>query len=206
MEKMIEEEIVHFKRLLDANLAEPIEFDHYFNIPVLNALLTMAVGERLDHDDPRLRDIIQRLTKTLEIWASPSWLYVLSAFPWMRNIPGVGHYLCNLAYKATMDVTDMMEEYILKHRDTLDVNEPRDFIDMMLIEINNTTDSSSRFHGQRGLESLKVTLFDLFLTGSDTTATTLTWAVLYMVRYPEVQTRVQQELDSVIGINRLTLL
>ena len=51
-----------------------------------------------------------------------------------------------------------------------------------------------------------MTLFDLFLTGSDTTATTLTWAVLYMVRYPEVQTRVQQELDSVIGINRLTLL
>ena len=58
---------------------------------------------------------------------------MLSAFPWMRNIPGVGHYLCDLAYKATMDVTDMMEEYILKHRDTLDVNEPRDFIDMMLI-------------------------------------------------------------------------
>ena len=45
-------------------------------------------------------------------------------------------------------------------------------------------------------------LFDLFLAGSETTSTTLTWAVLYMVRYPGVQARVQQELDSVVGINR----
>ena len=49
----------------------------------------------------------------------------------------------------------MMEENILKHKDTLDVNEPRDYIDMMLIEIESTKDSSSSFYGQKGLDSLK---------------------------------------------------
>ena len=47
-----------------------------------------------------------------------------------------------------------------------------------------------------------MTLFDLFLAGSETTSTTLNWAVLYMVRYPEVQARVQEELDSVVGTDR----
>ena len=72
----------------------------------------------------------------------------------------------------------------------------------MLIEISKTTDKSSSFYGEGGVENLRNTLFDLFLAGSETTSTTLTWAMLYMVRYPGVQARVQQELDSVVGINR----
>merc|ERR1712079_700815 len=73
---------------------------------------------------------------------------------------------------------------------------------MMLIEIENTTDPGSSFHGQLGLDNLKGTMFDLFIAGSETTSTTLTWAALYMVRYPGVQARVQAELDRVVGQNR----
>ena len=46
------------------------------------------------------------------------------------------------------------------------------------------------------------TLVDVFLAGSETTSTTLTWAVLYMARYPEVQSKVQEELDKVVGCGR----
>ena len=35
--------------------------------------------------------------------------------------------------------------------DRLDTNAPRDFIDMMLIEIQNTTDPTSTFYGQLGM-------------------------------------------------------
>ena len=43
-------------------------------------------------------------------------------------------------------------------QETLDVNEPRDFTDMVLKEIERTTDPSSSFYGQDGLDNLKVTL------------------------------------------------
>ena len=97
---------------------------------------------------------------------------------------------------------DMMGESVEKHLETLDVNAPRDFTDAMLIEIKKTTDPTSSFYGDFGLENLRNVLFDLFLAGSETTSTTLTWAALYMVRYPQVQTKVQQELDRVVGQNR----
>ena len=84
----------------------------------------------------------------------------------------------------------------------LDLKDPRDFTDSMLIEISKTTDKSSSFYGESGIENLRNTLFDLFLAGSETTSTTLTWAALYMVRYPEVQKKVQAELDRVVGQNR----
>ena len=97
---------------------------------------------------------------------------------------------------------DLMAESVEHHQETLDVNAPRDFTDAMLIEIQKTTDKNSSFYGDFGLENLKNVLFDLFLAGSETTSTTLTWAALYMVRYPQVQARVQAELDTVVGKNR----
>ena len=62
---------------------------------------------------------------------------------------------------------------------------------MSKIEILNTTDASSSFFGDFGIENLKNVLFDLFLGGSETTSTTLTWATLYMVRYPAIQEKIQ---------------
>ncbi len=46
---------------------------------------------------------------------------------------------------------------------------------------------------------LKNILFDLCAAGHDTTSNTLSWAMLLMVNNPEVQVKVQQELDQVLG-------
>ena len=64
-------------------------------------------------------------------------------------------------------------------------------ISKVLVEIKNTSDPSSSFYGDEGHHNLVASLMDLFAAGSETTSTTLTWAVLYMVREPAVQDRVQ---------------
>ena len=40
---------------------------------------------------------------------------------------------------------------------------------------------------------------DLFLAGSETTSTTLDWALLYMIEYPEIQRKCQQEIEQVVN-------
>ena len=42
-------------------------------------------------------------------------------------------------------------------------------------------------------------LLDLFVAGSDTTSTTLTWACLYLAVFKEKQDKLHKELDTVIG-------
>lgn len=62
-----------------------------------------------------------------------------------------------------------------------------------------TKDPESCFYKETGKENLLHMLVDLFLAGTETTSTTLAWAILYMVREEEVQKKVQEELDRVVG-------
>jgi cytochrome P450 family 2 subfamily J len=68
------------------------------------------------------------------------------------------------------------------------------FITKVLAEIANTRDPFSSFYGDQGHNNLVASLIDLFAAGTETTSTTLTWAVLYMVREPAVQDRVQVDI------------
>ena len=44
---------------------------------------------------------------------------------------------------------------------------------------------------------------DLFGAGTESTNTTLRWALLYLLHHPDVQLRVQREIDDVIGSSRM---
>ena len=44
---------------------------------------------------------------------------------------------------------------------------------------------------------------DLFLAGSETTSTTLDWAILYMIEYPDIQKKCQQEIETVILLSSI---
>jgi len=65
------------------------------------------------------------------------------------------------------------------------------FVAKVLAEIASTRDPSSSFYRDQGHHNLVASLIDLFAAGTETTSTTLTWAILYMVREPAVQDRVQ---------------
>ena len=46
-------------------------------------------------------------------------------------------------------------------------------------------------------ENVYCTVVDLLLAGVETTGTSLTWTLAYMIKYPEIQTKCQEEIDRV---------
>ncbi|KAM6185140.1 cytochrome P450 2K6-like [Rhynchocyon petersi] len=61
-----------------------------------------------------------------------------------------------------------------------------------ITEENNATDYFSD-------DNLVALVSNLFVAGTETTATTLRWGILLMMRYPEVQNKVYDEITRVVG-------
>lgn len=52
------------------------------------------------------------------------------------------------------------------------------------------------------MDQLVTSIVNLFIGGTETTSTTLRWAVVYMVENPDIQERVFQEISTVVGTER----
>ncbi|CAJ0965217.1 unnamed protein product [Ranitomeya imitator] len=58
-----------------------------------------------------------------------------------------------------------------------------------------TQESTQYFHDK----NLIALVDNLFVAGLDTTSTTIQWGLLLMMKYPEIQEKVQNEIEAVIG-------
>lgn len=100
------------------------------------------------------------------------------------------------AIKKLVEHQDMMLDFLTKfirdHRKSHVNGDNSDFIHAYLEKEEETDD-----------ESLLFLLRNFFLAGTESTSTSVRWALLYMANYPDVQKKVQQEQDSVLSNGRL---
>jgi len=94
----------------------------------------------------------------------------------------------------------VVDPIIEAHQQTLDPNNVRDFLDVMLIELETCQDSKSPFSPRIGLSTIKNTMLDLFMAGMETTSSSLMHIFLQILHHPEVQERVHHELDTVSSL------
>ncbi|XP_072035404.1 cytochrome P450 2U1-like [Amphiura filiformis] len=98
-------------------------------------------------------------------------------------------------------IVGFIRNEIENHQQEFDTENLRDYIDVYLNEKQKAKKQNREFVIDNN--NLAVTVSDLFMAGTDTSASTLRWAILYMMAYPDIQDRIQRELDSVVGRNRL---
>ncbi len=205
MESLIMEEVQEICKHFEKKNGSAINIRNDFNIAVLNSLWTVVLSDRHNYDDARLLKLVHLLDEMFQEFASPLNLIILMYKPladlvWSSNLI--------TGPVAIQNIMKFIDDAITDHERTFQEDSLRDFTDHYLKEMKDrsATDGKSSFQGPEGKLNLRNVLFDFFVAGSETTSTTLNWAMLYMILNPEIQKKVQEELDEVTGRSRMPTL
>ncbi|DBA13683.1 TPA: hypothetical protein GDO54_018451 [Pyxicephalus adspersus] len=191
IEDKIREECQSLIKVFKAYKGKPFENTMIMNAAVANIIVSILLGHRFDYDDPKLRRLLVIVNDNVRIVGSPVVL-LYNAFPSLvRWLPGSHR-------EVKPNVEEMhtfVRETFTKQRNQLDVNDQRNFIDVFLVKQKEKPNPELYFNDT----NLTVLVTDLFAAGMETTSTTLRWGLLLMMKYPEIQKKVQKEIEKVIG-------
>ncbi|XP_050374631.1 cytochrome P450 736A117-like [Argentina anserina] len=120
-------------------------------------------------------------------------LYIGDYIPWLgwlSRVTGLDAKLDGVAKRFD----DFLDVVIQEHMDSADqkVEDQKDFVDVLL---DVQQQNSLGFH----LDSigLKGVILDMFVAGTDTTATLLEWAMAELIKHPKVMCKLQNEVRAV---------
>lgn len=157
-------------------------------------LMSMTFHSYQDETFRRLLELMEEGFKLVTV-AMP-----VNFIPILRFVPGV-----NYAYQKIKQNRKETGEYFKKianeHRLTLEPNQVRDFVDAYLVQQEKIKQSGKDSYFSE--EQLIQIMNDIFSAGLETVTSTIEWAVLYLLLYPEVQKKIQNEIDTIVGKDRV---
>ncbi|KAJ1206848.1 hypothetical protein NDU88_002243 [Pleurodeles waltl] len=159
-----------------------------------NVVCALCFGKRYDHNDA---EFIHLLKINSDLLKAASATYPADYIPGLRYLPLPGAKLARVFYT---NLNNFIAKCVKEHYSTFDKDHIRDITDALinLCESKHPDGKVSRLSD----EKIIITVNDVFGAGFETIATTLFWCLLYLIKYPDMQTIIQEEIDEKIG-NRL---
>ncbi|KAM4696309.1 cytochrome P450 2F3-like [Rhinophrynus dorsalis] len=194
VEERILEEAHYLIKELEKTKGTPTDLQDYFARTVSNVICSIVYGSRFDYKDKKLLTITQSIYNNFCIMSS-TWGTLYNMFAnIMDYLPGPHQKI----HKNFQDITDISLESIKYHKETMDPNAPRDYIDCFLSKMNEEDNPEPIFYEM----SLVMTIHNLIFGGTETVSTTLRNGILILMKYPEIAERVVEEIDQVVGRDR----
>ena len=184
------------KRVRSRN-GQPHEIAKEIRLAVMNVICALVFGSRYELDDPKFTKFMDVTETIVTMLAAGS---VVDVFPWLSFIPFKS--MQSLKEKCT-ERDKLFRRIYQEHVDANRVANPQDLTDALLKAKKDAEDEDSSMKGFLTDQNLIMTMSEVFIAGMETTANTLCWALLYLIYNPDVQQMLHQELDQVIGADRL---
>lgn len=185
----------------------PVDTKFVFSRSVSNVISRLNFGDRSGDEDPHFTEFLQRLDNMVAAGGFATLIPII--FPIVNRYPILQVPVEKLIRidEHTEWCHDFVKRKITDHRKRIEedgvassLDQAQDFCDALLLE-RQRLETAGTPHTFKEWQLIRG-LFELFVAGTDTTAVTLCWACALLSQRPEVQVRVQEELDEVIGSER----
>ncbi|XP_024109734.3 cytochrome P450 2C9 isoform X1 [Pongo abelii] len=195
IEDRVQEEARCLVEELRKTKASPCDPTFILGCAPCNVICSIIFHKRFDYKDQQFLNLMEKLNENVKILSSP-WIQICNNFsPIIDYFPGTHNKLLkNIAF-----IKSYILEKVKEHQESMDVSNPQDFIDCFLMKMEKEKHNQP---SEFTIESLENTAADLFGAGTETTSTTLRYALLLLLKHPEVTAKVQEEIERVIGRNR----
>uniref|UniRef100_A0A8D2L201 Uncharacterized protein n=1 Tax=Varanus komodoensis TaxID=61221 RepID=A0A8D2L201_VARKO len=181
IEERIQEEAQFLLEEFQKTRQEPFDPTFFLSRAVSNIICSIVFGDRFDYGDQEFQALLRMMNDSFREMSTP-WAQVPPASHPLR--PG----------------RLFIARKVKRNQETLDPNAPRDFIDCFLIQMDKEKGNpASEFN----LPNLELTTLNLFFAGTETVSSTLRYGFLLLMKYPEVQAKLHEELDRVVGQSRV---
>ncbi|KAM6464186.1 cytochrome P450 2K1-like isoform 2-T2 [Liasis olivaceus] len=193
IEDKITEECSVLMKTIKTYAGKPFEVTTIMTAAVSNIIVSILLGRRYDYEDPTFLRLLKLMNENIRLPATPA-ILLYNLFPMLGFLLGARKTVMN----NREELFDFIQTTFIEYLKDLDENDQRSFIDSFLVrqrEENKKMTNGGYFHN----ENLKTLVADLFIAGTETTANTLRWAILLMMKYPEIQRKVQEEIAEGIG-------
>ncbi|XP_073442588.1 cytochrome P450 2C5-like isoform X1 [Dendrobates tinctorius] len=194
IENKISEESDFLVQKFRSYKGEPFDNIMILNAAVSNIIVTILLSKRYDYEDPTLLKLVKMNNENVQLAGTPmAMLY--------NTYPSVMRWFTSISETVARNanvVHTFIRETFTNHREQLDVNDQRNLIDSFLVKQREEKPNPKLYFTNENLSHLVADLFD---AGMETSSTTLRWGLLLMMKYPEIQKKVQSEIDKVIGSN-----
>ncbi|NWW90271.1 CP2K1 protein, partial [Rhynochetos jubatus] len=176
---------------IEAQKGKPLEMTLMLNAAIANVITAILLGKRYDYEDPVFKRLVSLVNENIRIFATLS----VSLY---NMFPVLGFLLKDhkTFIQNVEEIRDFIQVTFIEHLKVLDRNDQRSFIDTFLVrQQEENGKANGYFHNENLIEVVR----NLFVAGMETTSTTLRWGLLLMMKYPEIQKKVQEEIEQVIG-------
>ncbi|XP_061568787.1 cytochrome P450 2K1-like [Cololabis saira] len=201
--RMSEEKIIEECRCLIEEFekfeGKPFDNTKAINYAASNIISALMFGKRFEYQDPVFQAMVERDNETIHLTGSAS-IQIYNLFPCLGPFLQVRSNLMKNVEDGKRDLRKIIADL----KETLEPEICRGFVDAFLIRKQSLEEgeiTSSYYHDGNLLYSV----MNLFAAGTDTTATTLKWCLLFMARHTEVQDRVVEELNRVVGSRQVRI-
>ncbi|KAG7521721.1 cytochrome P450 2F2-like [Solea senegalensis] len=188
MEQRIMGEMLHIAKVLEESVGKTMNPGQLFHNAASNVICQVLFANRFDYDDEFMKFSVGLFQETSKI-INGRWSMIYDSLPMVRNLP----LPFQRAFKLFGASHERRLQMLAENKKTRVPGKPRHFIDCYLDELDTREDKSSFSEDQ-----LCAFILDLHFAGTDTTANTLLTAFLYLMNFPQIQERCQQEIDKVL--------
>ncbi|XP_051518882.1 cytochrome P450 2B4-like isoform X2 [Myxocyprinus asiaticus] len=197
--KSVEERVAEEGRYLVAEMfkakGKPFDPQHAIQNAVSNIICSIVFGDRFDYDNKHFAHLLKILNENI-IQSGSLIGQIFNLLPFIKHFPGPHQEI----YQNAEELKGFVREAVKEHRESLDPENPRDFIDAYLMEMEKQkSNKNSTFHEV----NMVMSVCDLFVAGTDTTATTIRWGLIFLIQNADVQERCHEEIVRVLGYDRL---